>query len=96
MCTVEEFPILRLHVVCSQTDNNPLTYVLTAPNLDVTGHRWVGVLSSFEFTLEYQKGVGNGATHTLSYVPICHNHKMVQSLLESTIVGERLRPVRNY
>ena len=24
-----------------RTDNNPLTYMLTIPNLDVTGHRWV-------------------------------------------------------
>ena len=28
-------------------DNNPLTYVLTTPNLDATGHRWVGALASF-------------------------------------------------
>ena len=24
-----------------QTDNNPLTYVMTMPNLDTVGHRWV-------------------------------------------------------
>ena len=24
------------------TDNNPLTYILTTPKLDVLGHRWVG------------------------------------------------------
>ena len=30
-----------------QTDKNPLTYVLTTPNLDATGHRWVGALASF-------------------------------------------------
>ena len=30
-----------------QTDNNPLTYVLTMPNLDATGHQWVGTLASF-------------------------------------------------
>ena len=36
-----------------RTDNNPLTYVLTTPNLDVTGHQWVGVLASFQFELEY-------------------------------------------
>ena len=36
-------------------DNNPLTYVLTTPNLDATGHRWVGALASYEFNLEYQK-----------------------------------------
>ena len=50
-------------VVC--TDNNPLTYILTTPNLDAMGHKWVGMLVSFEFTLEYQKGADNGATDTL-------------------------------
>ena len=43
------------------TDNNLLTYVLTMPNLDATGHRWVGTLASFQFELEYQKGTDNGA-----------------------------------
>ena len=28
-------------------DNNPLTYVLTMPNLDATAHRWVGPLDRF-------------------------------------------------
>ena len=37
-------------------DNNPLTYILTTPNLDAMEHRCVGVLASFEFSLEYQKG----------------------------------------
>ena len=49
-----------------RTDNNPLTYILTTPSLDATGHRWIGMLASFEFTLEYQKGADNGATDTLS------------------------------
>ena len=48
------------------TDNNPLTYVLTTPNLDATGHRWVGALVSYEFSLEYQKGLDNAAADTLS------------------------------
>ena len=47
-------------------DNNPLMYVLTTLNLDTTGHRWVGTLASFEFTLEYQKGAENGAADALS------------------------------
>ena len=42
------------------TDNNPLTYMLMRPNLDATGHRWVGALASFQFELEYQKGANNG------------------------------------
>ena len=41
--------------------NNPPTYVLTTPNLDATGHQWVGALALFQFELEYQKGANNGA-----------------------------------
>ena len=47
-------------------DNNPLTYVLTTPNLDAMGHHWVRVLASYEFTLEYQKGSDNAAADVLS------------------------------
>ena len=36
-----------------QTDNNPLMYMLTTPNLDATGHRWVSALARFNFRLEY-------------------------------------------
>ena len=48
------------------TDNNPLTYVLRTPNLDATGHCWVGALTSYEFSLEYQKGSDNAAADALS------------------------------
>ena len=53
-----------LFVVC--TNNNPLMYVLTSPNFDATGHRWVGTLASFEFTLKYQKGADNWVADALS------------------------------
>ena len=69
-----------------QTDNNLLTYVLMMPNLDATGHRWVGALASFQFKLEYQKGTDNGAADALSWVPISHSWETVQSLLEGAIV----------
>ena len=36
-----------------RTDNNPVTYVLTTPNLDATGHHWVSALAGFNFKLEY-------------------------------------------
>ena len=39
-----------------KTDNNPLTYIMSTPNLDATGHRWVSALAKFDFQLEYQKG----------------------------------------
>ena len=48
------------------TDNNPLTYMLTTPNLDATGHHWVGALMSHEFTLEYQRGLDNAVADMLS------------------------------
>ena len=38
------------------TANNPLTYIITTPNLDATGHRGIGALAKFTFWLEYQKG----------------------------------------
>ena len=31
-------------------DNNPLTYILTTPNLDATGHQWVGALRHTNLT----------------------------------------------
>ena len=39
-----------------KTDNNPLTYIMTTPNLDATGHWWVGALAKCNFQLDYQKG----------------------------------------
>ena len=69
-----------------RTDNNPLTYMLTMPNLDATGHRWVSALASFQFELEYQKGADNGTMDALSQVPISHSQETVQSLLEGVIV----------
>ena len=69
-----------------QIDKNPLTYILTTPNLNVTGHRWVDALASFEFTLEYQKGANNGTADALSRVPIHHDQEMVQSPLEGATV----------
>ena len=69
-----------------QTDNSPLTYVLMTPNLDATGHQWVGTLASFQFELQYQKGADNGAADALSRVPISHSWQVIQSLLEGAII----------
>ena len=38
------------------TDNNPLTYILTTPNLDALGHRWVAALAGYNMTIRYLKG----------------------------------------
>ena len=42
-----------------KADNNPLTYIMTSFNLDVTGHQWVSAHVQFNFELEYQKGCNN-------------------------------------
>ena len=39
-----------------RTDNNPLTYILTTPSLDATGHRWVGTLASLSLPWNTRKG----------------------------------------
>ena len=49
-----------------RTDNNPLTYILTTPNLDALGHRWVAALAGYNMKLEYLKGADNRIADTLS------------------------------
>ena len=46
-----------------------------------------GTLASFQFELEYQKGINNGVVDALSQVSINHSWQTVQSLLEGAIVG---------
>ena len=58
-------------------DNNLLTYMLTTPNLDMTGHCQVGALAFYEFTLEYQKGLDNISGDTLSRLPVRHDKDTV-------------------
>ena len=52
-----------------RTDNNPLTYILTTPNLDALGHRWVAALAGYNMKLEYLKGADNKIADTLSRLP---------------------------
>ena len=51
-----------------RTDNNPLTYILTTPNLDTLGHRWVAALAGYNMKLEYLKGFDNKVADALSRV----------------------------
>ena len=68
-------------------DNNPLAYMLTTPNLDATGHRWVRALMSYEFPLKYQKGSDNATADALSRVLVRHDKDTVQSLLEGVVTS---------
>ena len=49
-----------------ETDNNPLTYVLTSAKVDATGHRWLAELSCYNFTIEYRSGKLNSDADGLS------------------------------
>ena len=51
-----------------KTDNNPLTYIMSTPNLDAVGHHWVASLAGFNFTIEYLRGVDNKVADALSRV----------------------------
>ena len=51
------------------TDNNPLTYILTTPNLDALGHHLVATLARYNMKLEYLKGSDNKIADTLSRLP---------------------------
>ena len=53
----KEYLMYKPFTVC--TNNNPLTYILTTPNLDAMGHRWVSALARFDFKLEYLCGADN-------------------------------------
>ena len=66
-------------VVC--TDNNPLTYILSSTNLDAVGQRWVACLTSYNFSLEYQKGKDNTVANFLSQMNECLPEEEVQEYL---------------
>ena len=51
--TEQFYEYLQYQPFCVKTDNNPLTYVMSTPNLDAIGHRLVASLAGFNFTIEY-------------------------------------------
>lgn len=69
------------------TDNNPLTYVLTTPNLDTTGHHWVGALANFNFNIEFLKGHDNSATDVLSRIMQQLDDDIIKCQLDGVTMG---------
>ena len=51
-----------------RTDNNLLTYIFSMANLDAEGQWWVARLTSYNFSLEYQKGKDNTVADFLSWM----------------------------
>ena len=74
------------------TDNNPLAYILTTPNLDALGHRWVAALAGYNMKLEYLKGSNNKIADTLSRLPLEKlNDKAVAELLNYAHMSHKPR-----
>ena len=60
---------------------------MSTPNLDATGHLWVGVLVQFNFELEYQKGHDNTVADILSKVTTLLDLERVKSILNGVTLG---------
>ena len=54
---------------------------MMTPNLDATGHWWVGTLARLNFQLEYQKGCDNTVADVLSQVTTHLDPDMVRLIL---------------
>ena len=74
-----------------KTDNNLLMYIMTTPNLDATGHRWVSALAKYNFWLEYQKGQDNAVANALSWVTTHLEPEAVQAILDGATIGTSQR-----
>ena len=70
-----------------KTQNNPLTYILTIPNLDATWHHWVESVAGFTFSIKYQKGRDNAVANALSHVMSKLDAEDVKSILDGVTVG---------
>ena len=69
------------------TDNNPLMYFLTSPNMDTTKQRWINELVKYDFSLEYQKGKNNTVPDALSRInEECLSDEEAEKVLEAVPV----------
>ena len=74
-----------------RTDNNPLTYIMTTPNLNTTGHHLVRTLARFNIQLEYQEGWDNTVVDVLNQITTHLNLEATQSILDGVALGATLR-----
>ena len=77
-----------------KTNNNPLTYIMSTPNMDATGHCWVSTLAKYDFQLEYQKGRDNAVADALSQVTTHLPPEAVQAILDWAAIGTSRRAER--
>ena len=88
LATMEHFKeYLMYQPFLVKTDNNPLMYIMSTPNLDTTGHCWVSTLTKYDFWLEYQKGQDNAVADALSRVTTHLKPEVVQAILDGAAMG---------
>jgi len=73
-----------------QTDNNPLTYVLSTAKLDATGHRWVAQLADYNFSIEYRSGKKNIDADSLSRM---YSMERIHSDSVAALLGVPSKPI---
>ena len=69
------------------TDNKPLMYFLTSPNMDATKQRGINKLVKYDFSFEYQKGKNNTVADALSRISEeCLSNEEAEKVLEAVPV----------
>ena len=64
---------------------------MTTPNLDATGHQWVGALAKFNFWLDYQKGWDNTVADVQSQITTHFGSEAMQAILDRATLGASQR-----
>ena len=76
--------------------NNPLTYIFSSTNLDAAGQRWVAHLTSYNFSLEYQKGKDNTVPDFLSQINERLPKEEVQEYLNKILLDNAIMPIEEH
>ena len=79
-----------------KTDNNPLTYVFTTPNLDAVGHRWVAAMAGYNFEIQYVCGLDNKVANALSHIGGHLDEDDIKELLDQSAIKELLSHAVRY
>ena len=79
------------------TDNNPLTYILTAAKLDATAQIWVASLANYNFKIFYKSGKLNVEADALSCIPWESTQmKNVEPLIVKTMLQSKMESEINF
>ena len=79
-----------------RSNNNPLTFVLTMPNLDAVGHRWVAAMAGYNFEIQYVCRSDNKVADALSHIRGHLDKDDVKELLDQGAIKELLSHAMHY